>query len=584
MGDQIPGSSRTISQQPYAGVLFKSQNGSTWSADQNEDLMFTIYRAKFDTSVQGNVEFVNDQLPTTTLDPNSIETNTNSAKIKIYQRNHGLSPTSLVTISNTDDTMVHGIVATGTITCSTGLATVTGHSTAFQTEIGNLTVGKGDVIYTNETIPRYVGVVSSVSSGSNIALTLVSNAAITLATNTGFRIVPSVNGIPATEVYKIQTVAVVVDHDNYIINTTTPATQYGYTGGATVQANGQIAYNTLQPTAQIQTFSETSSLFSVKTTSGTSIDGSEAPYSRDTDWNGITLGDNNDFPTARIVASKQNEDYYLAGNKSASMLCLISSTNDALSPVIDTTRVGLIAIANKVNKPDYSYTNQSGIDDNAFLTSNNTVGFSGATITTSDSNTKGIFLTAKVGRYLTISGATSPAAGNNGSYVITAIATDGTSITLGTETGNIVTPVSFTSKSAGDTITITQGNTFISEISPIGSSTISKYVTQKTNLSTPANTLKVIMSVVSPTNSNVSVYYKVSPVGFKDSYDSINYTLLPPDSLLPKVQFGNETFSEVNFTKNNLGAFDAFTVKLVFTSSNGSEITKVKDLRIIACT
>ena len=41
MGEsQIMGSDRTISEQPYAGVLFKSQNGSTWTADQNEDIKF----------------------------------------------------------------------------------------------------------------------------------------------------------------------------------------------------------------------------------------------------------------------------------------------------------------------------------------------------------------------------------------------------------------------------------------------------------------------------------------------------------------------------------------------------------------
>ena len=38
---------RTISSQPYAGVLFKSQNASTWSPNQLQDLKFNIYRAKF---------------------------------------------------------------------------------------------------------------------------------------------------------------------------------------------------------------------------------------------------------------------------------------------------------------------------------------------------------------------------------------------------------------------------------------------------------------------------------------------------------------------------------------------------------
>jgi Domain of unknown function (DUF4815) len=41
---------RTISSQPYAGVLFKSQNASTWSPNQLQDLKFTIYRANFDTT------------------------------------------------------------------------------------------------------------------------------------------------------------------------------------------------------------------------------------------------------------------------------------------------------------------------------------------------------------------------------------------------------------------------------------------------------------------------------------------------------------------------------------------------------
>jgi len=36
-----------VSQQPYMGSLFKSQNGSTWDPSQYEDLKFTIYRAKF---------------------------------------------------------------------------------------------------------------------------------------------------------------------------------------------------------------------------------------------------------------------------------------------------------------------------------------------------------------------------------------------------------------------------------------------------------------------------------------------------------------------------------------------------------
>jgi len=49
-----------ISNQPYLGSLFKSQNASTWEASQWEDLKFTLYRADFvDT---GSVEFYNPEL------------------------------------------------------------------------------------------------------------------------------------------------------------------------------------------------------------------------------------------------------------------------------------------------------------------------------------------------------------------------------------------------------------------------------------------------------------------------------------------------------------------------------------------
>jgi len=49
-----------ISNQPYLGSLFKSQNASTWEPSQWEDLKFTLYRADFIEN--GSVEFYNPEL------------------------------------------------------------------------------------------------------------------------------------------------------------------------------------------------------------------------------------------------------------------------------------------------------------------------------------------------------------------------------------------------------------------------------------------------------------------------------------------------------------------------------------------
>ena len=65
-----------ISQQPYLGSLFKSQNGTTWDPSQYEDMKFTIRKAVFNTSpsvgrfFNSELATGNDEVPT--LAENSI--------------------------------------------------------------------------------------------------------------------------------------------------------------------------------------------------------------------------------------------------------------------------------------------------------------------------------------------------------------------------------------------------------------------------------------------------------------------------------------------------------------------------------
>ena len=56
-GENIIGTTRKISEQPYAGVFFKSQNASTWSPDQNQDLTFVLNRAEFTTGATAEAVF-----------------------------------------------------------------------------------------------------------------------------------------------------------------------------------------------------------------------------------------------------------------------------------------------------------------------------------------------------------------------------------------------------------------------------------------------------------------------------------------------------------------------------------------------
>ncbi len=50
LGENIIGTTRKVSEQPYLGSFFKSQNASTWDASQLEDMMFRLYRCSFESS------------------------------------------------------------------------------------------------------------------------------------------------------------------------------------------------------------------------------------------------------------------------------------------------------------------------------------------------------------------------------------------------------------------------------------------------------------------------------------------------------------------------------------------------------
>lgn len=62
IGEVDVGGAGLISQQPYAGVLFKSQNATAWTADQSQDLKFVINRAVFDTANTATLNMINQHV------------------------------------------------------------------------------------------------------------------------------------------------------------------------------------------------------------------------------------------------------------------------------------------------------------------------------------------------------------------------------------------------------------------------------------------------------------------------------------------------------------------------------------------
>ena len=125
MGDTNLLSDRSISSQPYAGVMFKSQNGTTWSAEQNEDMKFKLKRCEF-SNVTGTVTLVNDTLPSRTLKANPLRTTNGSAVIRVFHPNHGMHTTANnVTISGMPSGTTNGIPAAEINTTHTSISNIT---------------------------------------------------------------------------------------------------------------------------------------------------------------------------------------------------------------------------------------------------------------------------------------------------------------------------------------------------------------------------------------------------------------------------------------------------------------------------
>lgn len=81
--------SNRITSQPYNGVLFKSQNASTWTADQTQDMKFTINRADF-AQTPVSVELIPPKLSFANLGFNPFNFRKGEKKCRIVHPNHGM--------------------------------------------------------------------------------------------------------------------------------------------------------------------------------------------------------------------------------------------------------------------------------------------------------------------------------------------------------------------------------------------------------------------------------------------------------------------------------------------------------------
>ena len=371
-----------ISEQPYIGVLFKSQNASTWTPSQYEDLMFKIFRADFtlpSTASNSKLVLENAQLGESNggflnLAPNAMQMTAGQDTIRVFHGNHGMqSPLNYVQI--------------GGVTSEVPDTTLT---SAIASQATNFTVSSASLFHTNmsgsavsNSNPGFVKILGDAEDGSEdeiIAYNNISGNTITIASNgrnhngsagsaTGKSFVSgavvqcfNLNGIPLTSINTTHTApgGIITIHSPHSYNlkiTGKTANTSMMGGGVFMTASQNIPWDVLTPQILNQTQPKTSIIPRVLGTSGTSCgpdsdggtSGLETSFVKDSTYLDVVIGEENYFPQTKIIANQLNEINRMNNVKSFTMELDLESEVSHLSPVVDLSAVSIITTANVVN-------------------------------------------------------------------------------------------------------------------------------------------------------------------------------------------------------------------------------------------
>jgi len=401
---------RTVSEQPGVGVMFKSHNGRTWAPSLMEDIKFRLNRCQF-TANTGTVPLVNeaDDVPdrgywdmgnpggdrtilgtapaqgfgegkggnkdSEKLPINPLIFQDGSRVVQVLHPNHQMHTTG-------NNVQLMDIKSGATTTLATALdrtetTIVLADGTNFDDTTGKFSRMADNnwlIKIQNETI-----LYSSISGNTISSATRAFGGS-----NQGVRGIYHPAGAPV-ELYQLHKIPFTeINHyfssasnaganttqtsignitiDSYTFTTTTAAYIDG-TGITRAQSGGADAYATANKLYDVATFNVSNmqltgtSITAVKQgTTATSPAGSQTSFVKQTpaQAESIPLNENVYYDVPYMIASEINETNELAGQKSLTLTCTLTTNAENISPVIDTQRMTGFAIANRINNVDSS--------------------------------------------------------------------------------------------------------------------------------------------------------------------------------------------------------------------------------------
>jgi hypothetical protein len=617
------GTEDAIQKDPYIqGVYFKSQNGISWTADQSIDIKFCIYKAKYDISNTGKIDFVNEELPkrTLTLDPFIVQQG--QSIVRVIHPNHGMPIGSKVVFSG-----VSG--GSGGILNGIPLSTLNSISgfTIIQTELDHYVIDVGTPADASGKVGGNSVVATENKRFEELLFLTTPLEFPNTSINWNVRATSS-QGVNESihSPYLVQNRREIAPNDNFLfdkpmhvsswINENNssdtppgPSTVMGLNLGdkksLQIQAVLSSSNENISPIIDVSRFSVTLTDNRIDNPSGVlSVGSTINPKSVINGvWDNFQCVPTTDQPAVATTAGKihfSTSTGFLTGTS--------FTTSGTTITGVGTRFLAELAIGDVVKDPlSGEERTVTSISSNTSMTTDLAFAFNTTDkllteppplrIKTADENVAIHLSKLDIGKLVSIDAGAGTDRTFTDQYILEV-----------NYTPNNVTPdpdlnnqpmrcevvIDYRSTAAagicGNEVSIVQKDRYIDEIAPSGGSCSAKYVSKALSLAQPANTLKVMFDCNRHESNQVDLYYKLSLVDDTTRLDDTNwslaeYNLEENGGLQPATPLPNddpEEFSGYEANLLDLPAFNAAQIKIVMRGGNPARVPRIKNLRVIA--
>lgn len=572
----------TISNQ-YAGVLFKSQNASTWTADQTQDMKFKIYRAEFTTS-SAEVDFITPALKPKDLAFNPFNFVESGTQFRVEHRNHGFSNGDTVNFTTRQIvTFVNGIPAPYLFNTELPVSNVETDmymvelSSVIPTAVNALTPATGSKTFTMD---------GTFDSDKFAAFRADQTVVRFTAYNSDLDIVYSDSYMQGT-ITSVSSTQIVLDVTSTGSDTSTEysswilsSTAAGKVGGAYISATENYEYQTVNMVASTNVLPDTNVSY---TFTGITAANNTAEITSN-----IDIRENYDIGAEMVLPNAANYSGSNAAGVPMRVRALLTSTNRALSPALDLHGLAMTMVNNKIDNPNVLVNDPSldyilvAADKTVSASTDFAIVDSGSNVAIrvalTDTATVTEMNKLKIGSVIKVDYAGSV---TNSYQAIKDKYTDGTYayyevIPEFDPDANAYSAILANTDSSVDIYWMSH---YVNDIAPFDGTTTSKYLTKRINFSRPADMVQIMFASLLPVGADIDVYIKTGSSASGD-FDARAYTKIDPTSGYVK---NDSEFYDMVYKVENLDAYDSIVVKIVMRSDNKAKAPRIKDLRVISC-